>query len=97
MTDNTVRIWQAFGPNHSDDSRSPDPLIGVYQGEKDTVVDWITLFHPDFREHLEGRKSPEARLVEVQPKVVTREMVTELKSAQEDFIRVRTRLETAMG
>ncbi len=76
-----MAIWQAFGPNWSDDSRASDPSLGIFEGERDVVIDWVEAHNPWFRDHLEGRKYPKAQLIELNVNVITREMVDEYNAA----------------
>jgi len=71
-----MKIWQAYGPNYDD--RAFPPYLGIFQGEKEDVIDWVDANHPGFRENLEGRKFPIAELKEIKPKKITREMVENL-------------------
>lgn len=76
-----MTIWQAYGPNFSDDSRVSAPSYGIFQGEKEDVIDWIDLNNPHFRDHLEGHKHPKAELREIKLKEVSRKSVEKLRSA----------------
>jgi len=75
----SAKIWEAFGPNY-DDVGGP-PRLGVFQGEKEDVIDWVDTNHPGFRDQLQGRKYPAAELREVTAKSVNRQMVDELRVA----------------
>lgn len=76
-----MAIWQAFGPNLSDDSRTQDPDFGIFEGEREDVIDWVDAHNPGFRDHLEGRKFPKARLARLSAKTINREMVNEYNDA----------------
>lgn len=93
-----AQIWQVYGPNHSDDSRVSAPDLGIYEGEREVVIDWVALTAcRDIRDHLEGRKHPRAEMREVKPKVVTAAMVDELKAAQKATAAAQERLRRAQG
>ena len=57
------------------------PSYGIFQGEKENVIDWIDLNNPHFRDHLESHKHPKAELQEIKLKKVSREGVEKLRSA----------------
>ena len=90
------KLWQAYGPNHSDDSRCTAPNLGIYRGEREVVVDWIDANHSGFRDHFEGRSHPMARLEEILPVEVTVEMVTELREARRESQKAAERMKKAL-
>ena len=75
----SAKIWEAFGPNYSDVGGPPS--LGVFQGEKEDVMDGVDPNHPGFRDQLQGRKHPPTELREVTVKSVNRQMVDELRDA----------------
>lgn len=92
-----MKIWQAYGPNYSDDSRVGSPDYGIFQGEKEDVVDWIDTIKPGFRDHLEGREYPGAELKEIKPKEVNREMVERLRLALRQKVEAEESLRLIQG
>ena len=74
------KIWQAIGPNFVVDTPGQD--LGMYQGKRRDVADFIELDHPSFRDHLAGRSFPRAYLDEVKPVRVTREIIRQRRAAK---------------
>lgn len=92
-----MAIWQAYGPNFSDDSRVGAPNFGIFQGEKEDVIDWVDINNRGFRDHLEGHKHPKAELREIKPKEVSRESVEKLRLALKQKAEAEKVLREAQG
>lgn len=80
----TMKIWQAFTPTVSDDSRVGDNFVGFFSGEKDDVLDWL---------HVKGWHTAYLREVEARP--VTREKIERLKETMADLAVAKAAFEAA--